>query len=105
MLATAGPRITVPFKAEVFTINNTETKLLGMTSYQFKQRLNNHKKSFPDQKYSNKTELSNYIWSPKPKGREPVINWSILKRARAYETRGKRCNLCIKKKQKTKNCA
>ena len=86
------------YKAEVSTTDNTETKLyIGMTSNQFK-RFNNQTKSFRDQKYSNETELSNYIWDLKRKGREPVINWSILKRARAYENGGKPCNLCIEEK-------
>ena len=89
----------VVYKAEVSTTDNTETKLyIGIKSNQFKQRFNNHAQSFRDQKYSNETELSNYIWDLKLKGREPVINWSILKRARAYESGGKRCNLCIEKK-------
>ena len=65
----------VVYKAEVSTTDNTETKLyIGMTSKQFKQRFNNHKKSFRDQTYSKEKELSNYIWDLKLKGRKPVIN-------------------------------
>ena len=89
----------VVYKGEGSTTNNTETKLyICMTSNQFKQRFSNLTKSFRDQIYSNETELSNYIWDLKLKGREPVINGSILKRARAYENGGKRCNLCIEEK-------
>ena len=52
----------VIYKAEVSTVDDGERKnYIGMTANQFKQRYNNHTKSFPDKCYSKETELSNYI--------------------------------------------
>ena len=53
----------VIYKAEVTTTDNAETKkYIGMTSNEFKVRYRNHTKSFREEKHSNETELSKYIW-------------------------------------------
>ena len=51
-------------QAEVSTTDQDQTKktYIGMTSNKFKQRYRNHEKSFNNEKYKNKTELSKYIW-------------------------------------------
>ena len=62
-------------KAEISQANSTEKKLyIGMTAHPFKQRYNNHTKSFRDHKYSNKTVLSNYVWGLKTK--EKISQWT-----------------------------
>ena len=45
--------------------------------------------------YKNSTELSKYVWDLKCKSEDFTIDWSISDRARAYDNRTKRCNLCL----------
>ena len=69
-----------------------------MTSNTFKERYINHAKSFQSKKYSNETELSNYVWQLEEKKKKFNISWSIVKRATAYTGGSKRCNLCLEEK-------
>ncbi len=71
---------------------------IGMTANRFKERYNNHRKSFNLIKYEKETELSKFIWKLKKNHQKFSISWSILKRAPAYTSGGKRCNLCIEEK-------
>ena len=49
----------IVYKAEVTTRDNGEVKeYIGMTANSFKERYNNHKKSFNISKYEKETELS-----------------------------------------------
>ena len=87
------------YKAEISQADSTEKKFyIGMTAHPFKHRYNNHTKSFRDHKYSNKTVLSNYVWGLKDEGKDFTVNWSILKRAKGYESGAKLCNLCLEEK-------
>ena len=85
------------YKAEVTTTDNAETnKYIGISSNEFKVRYRNHKKSFRDEKHSNETELSKYIWDLKKSRRNFSLKWSILKRATTvYQTGANQCNLCL----------
>ena len=58
----------------------------------------NHKKSFRDPEHGKDTVLSNYIWKLKNDARQFSVKWSILKRASAYKSDVKRCNLCLEEK-------
>ena len=70
----------------------------GLVSGKFKQRYGNHMKSFRHERYKNETTLSAYVWQQKEKGRVPVIKWSVVKRAPAYNPASKKCRLCLMEK-------
>ena len=75
----------IVYKAEISTSDGEETKeYIGMTAGTFKKRYANHKKSLNVPRFSAETEYN--------------INWSILKRARAYTAGAARCNLCLEEK-------
>jgi hypothetical protein len=87
------------YKATVKTNNTNDTKhYIGMTATTFKERYANHTSSFRHKKYSNKTELSKYIWKLKENNQNYTIKWSILKHAISYTRGSKRCNLCLEEK-------
>ena len=69
-----------------------------MTANSFKEGYRNHIKSFKDGKYSNETELSKYIWDLKSNNQSFSIKWAIMKRAVAYTSGAKRCNLRLEEK-------
>ena len=69
-----------------------------MTEKKFKTRYRNHKTSFSNRKYSAATALSKYIWVLKDANINYYIKWSIIKRARAYTSGAKQCNLCLAEK-------
>ena len=69
-----------------------------MTGNTFKERFNNHKKSFSKIEYRNSIELSKYVGDLKERERDFTIQWSILKRANSYSSGGKSCNLCLREK-------
>ncbi len=69
-----------------------------MTANSFKERFNNHKKSFNDPRYENETELSKYVWQLKNNEKKYKIRWSIIKRAPSYNAGGKKCHLCLEEK-------
>ena len=58
----------------------------------------NHKKSFRDPEHGKDIVLSKYIWKLKNYARQFPAKWSILKRASAYKSGAKRCNLCLEEK-------
>ena len=86
------------YSAKVETNNGQSKEYIGMTANTFKERLNNHTKSFKNAKYRHNTELSKHIWDLKDKQLEYTINWSILKRAASYSSGSKKCNLCLQEK-------
>ena len=87
------------YKAEISQADSTEKKFyIRMTAHPFKQRYNNHTKSFRDHKYSDKTVSSNYVWGLKNEGKDFTMNCSILKRAKGCESGAKQCNLCLEEK-------
>jgi hypothetical protein len=75
--------------------DGVKKEYIRMTATTFKERYANHKKSFKFHRYENVTELSKYIWELKSNDRDYTLKWSILKRACAYSSGAKRCNLCI----------
>lgn len=89
----------IVYKAEVTSLDDGQTKeYIGMTATTFKERYGNHKKSLKNVRYEKETELSSYIWKLKRSDRDFSIKWSIMKRAGAYSSGGRRCNLCIEEK-------
>ena len=86
----------IVYRADVTTTDTGETKqYIGMTANSFKERYRNHIK---DSKYSNETELSKYVWELKSNNQSFDIKWAIVKRAAAYTSGAKRCNLCLEEK-------
>ena len=71
---------------------------IGLTELPFKQRYANHLTAIKHEAYKNNTELSKYVWDLKRKSEDFTINWSVSDRARAYDNRRKRCNLCLAEK-------
>ena len=69
-----------------------------MTAHPFKERDNNHTKLSRDHKYWSKTVLSNYVLGLKNEGKDFTVNWSILKRAKGYESGANQCNFCPEEK-------
>ena len=89
----------VIYKSEVSQPESQDNKFyIGMTVHLFKSRYNNHMKSFRDQKYSNETVLSTYIWKLKNEGKNFSVKWSIVKRAQGHKSGANRCNLCLEEK-------
>ena len=81
------------------TADNGDTKsYIGMTEKEFKTRYRNHKTSFSNRKYASATALSKYVWVLKDANINYSIKWSIVKRARAYTSGAKHCNLCLAEK-------
>ena len=70
----------------------------GVTERTFKQRYANHLTSFRHDMHSSATELSKYIWDLKGKDTDYNVTWAICKRAPAYSSASKRCQLCLTEK-------
>ena len=77
------------------TSQNEEKIYVGLTSNTFKTRYSAHRNSFIHPEKKHQTELSSHIWKLKDKNIPHSINWKIIKHARPYSPRTKRCNLCL----------
>ena len=64
----------------------------------FKERYNEHKSSFNNERYKNSTTLSTYIWDMKSKDVIPTLKWSIVSQTKAYNNISKTCQLCLNEK-------
>ena len=71
---------------------------IGLTEGPFKQRYNNHLTSFRHERHSDATELSKHIWELKRMGTDFTITWSVCRRAPAYSSLSKSCQLCLTEK-------
>jgi hypothetical protein len=87
----------VVYEATVST-TNTNTKYIGLTGGNFKERYRNHKKSFQNEKYKKETELSKYIWGLKQKKIQYTVTWKILKTSNTAMRSSGQCNLCMDEK-------
>ena len=89
----------VIYKANVITDkDNTGKNYIGLTEGTFKQRYTQHKLSFRNRKYANRTELAKNIWKLEDNKENYKISWSIISSASAYNNISKRCNLCLTEK-------
>ena len=69
------------YRADVSNNVDTETKFYyGLTDTTFKERYNNHKKSFRHERYRYDSELSKYLWELHEEGKEYKIEWSIIRK-------------------------
>ena len=89
----------IVYKATVDVSGTPAPKVyIGSTETPFKHRYANHLMSFRHERYENQTELSKYIWRLKREGKDYRIGWDILRRAPAYSSLSKRCDLCVTEK-------
>ena len=71
---------------------------IGITERTFKERYTSHMSNFRLEKYAGATELSKYVWDLKKKGKNYEVKWEVLRRAPAYSSTSKRCQLCTTEK-------
>ena len=88
----------VVYKCDVTAPNRSKKVYIGLTEKEFKERLSGHNTSFNYEKYRHNTSLSDYVWSLKNEGIVPILQWSIMKRAKSYSNTLKSCPLCIQEK-------
>ena len=82
------------------TIQNYGEKIyFGITKPPFKDRFNNHTKSFRNRKYSKETELSKEIWRIKDRNADYEVRWRIKKLCSTYNSATKKCMLCLTEKK------
>ena len=86
------------YRATVTTNDQEQKHYIGMTESSFKSRFRNHKMSFNNEKYSSSTTLSTHIWKLKKTNTKHKVQWSIIKRASAFRSGAKQCNLCTAEK-------
>ena len=87
----------VVYKATVVS-GNASKIYIGQTGNTFKDRFNNHKKSFRHVKYEKETELSKYVWDLKKKQKDFEIKWEIMKESNTERRQLGQCNLCVEEK-------
>ena len=63
----------------------------------FKERYENHKKSFRNKEYSTETDLAKYCWELKDKGAVPTVNFPIAKRVKGKSLINN-CSFCLSEK-------
>ena len=67
------------YRADVTNDQTQEQKFYyGISDTLFKERYENHKKSFRHKKYSTETDLAKYCWELKDKDAVPTVNFSLL---------------------------
>ena len=88
-------RESIIYQATVTTYeSNCKETYIGLTKNTFKERFNGHKTTFKNTNKRNNTELSKYIWSLKDQQKDHKIEWEILREAKPYSNKTKRCQLC-----------
>ena len=70
----------------------------GLSADEFKNRYNDHNKTFRNPIYRTRTELSKAIWDLKDKNISYKIDWKIITRAKSYKSGSRSCNLCLTEK-------
>ena len=79
-----------------------EKVYLGLAGEEWKSRFYNHKLSFKQKRYSNKTTLSSYMWHLESVSSEtPNLKWSVLRCVALYSNILKKCLLCLYEKLET----
>ena len=70
----------------------------GLTEGRFKTRFNSHAGNFRNRNQQHKTTLSTHVWKLKDMGRPYRVTWTILARARGFNTSTGVCRLCLVEK-------
>ena len=80
------------------SLEKEQVAYIGLTSTTFKERYNNHNKSFNHKKYQNETELSKYVWKLKKKNSKFSITLKIISHATTKRRPSNQCNSCLEEK-------
>ena len=89
----------VIYQATVTTEDDgSKETYIGLTKNVFKERFNGHKMAFRHSNKRNNTELSKYVSELKEQKRPYNLKWAIIRRAKAYDNKSKRCQLCTLEK-------
>ena len=87
------------YNATAEVTSQPEKHYIGITEGPWKYRHAVHQTSFKYKNYQARTRLTDYVWRMKDSQAEmPVIKWSIIKTAPAYNNISKRCLLCLNEK-------
>ena len=90
------PRIV--YRADVTNDQTQEQKFYyGISDTPFKERYENHKKSFRHKEYSTEPDLAKYCWELKDKGAVPTVKFSIAKCVKGKSLINN-CSLCLSEK-------
>ena len=79
------------------TVEETKAYYVGMTSWPWKNRYNQHRHSFRTETRKTSTALSQYVHEKKL-GPDPRIKWEILEKCSKRKPGDKMCNLCVSEK-------
>ena len=77
------------------TADDESGNYVGISEPPFKSRRSDHRTSFNDRRYENKTDLSKKVWELRDKGKLPHISWSIIRKSTPYVSGSNHCNLCL----------
>ena len=75
-----------------------EVSYIGASEPKFKERFNNHTKSFNHRQYEKDTELSKLIWQLKDKNEPYELTWDIAASASPFKCGSQKCDLCATEK-------
>ena len=78
--------------------NYKQKVYIGTAETDFKQRFNNHTKSFNLEHYENDTELSQEYWAMKCNHFTPIVTWRIIRKCASFNTTKRKCYLCLHEK-------
>ena len=91
-------KTSVIYQCDITAPSTPQKTYIGLTEREIKVRINEHKATFKNKKYSNSTTLSSYVWELKDNGLTPNLKWSIVKEISSYNNITKTCNLCLYEK-------
>ena len=87
----------IVYKATVTTEDESKS-YIGLAGGTFKERFNNHTKSFRHKKYGKETELAKCIWDLKRRQKEYSVTWEIVRQSNTVKRLSGQCNLCLDEK-------
>ena len=87
----------VVYRATVTTERCVKT-YIGSTEKPFKKRFYGHKSDFSNPNYRSSTTLSNFVWTSKDRGEEPIVTWEIVRVCRPYKSGSRKCDICLTEK-------
>ena len=85
------------YKATV-SLEKEQVAYIRLTSTTFKERYNNHNKSFNHEKYEKETELSKHVLKLWKKNSKFIITWKIINHATTKRRPSNQCILCLEEK-------
>ena len=86
------------------TVEDTKAYYVGMTSWPWKNRYNQHRHSFRTETRKTSTALSQYVHDKKL-GPDPRIKWEILEKCSKRKPGERMCNLCVSEKMQILLCS